>query len=68
MLDRCFDAAAANHKWIADFTYVWTAENWLYVVAVVDLFSRRVAGWSMSVAIAAQLHLAARYQVAFFTI
>ena len=35
-------------KWIADFTYVWTAEGWLYVAAVVDLFSRRVVGWSMS--------------------
>ena len=37
-----------NQKWIADFTYIWTAEGWLYVAAVVDLFSRRVVGWSMS--------------------
>jgi integrase len=44
-----------NRKWIADFTYVWTAEGWLYVAAVVDLFSRRVVGWSMSAAMAAQL-------------
>ncbi len=35
-------------KWVADFTYVWTAEGWLYVAAVIDLFSRRVVGWSMS--------------------
>ena len=41
-------------KWIADFTYVWTAEGWLYVAAVVDLFSRRVVGWSMSAAMTAQ--------------
>jgi transposase InsO family protein len=34
-----------NRKWIAEFTYVWTAERWLYVAAVVDLFSRRVVGW-----------------------
>jgi transposase len=34
-------APAPNRKWIADFTYVWTAEGWLYVAAVVDLFSRR---------------------------
>ena len=40
--------AAPNRKWIADFTYVWTAEGWLYVAAVIDLFSRRVVGWSMS--------------------
>ena len=32
----------------ADFTYVWTAEGWLYVAAVIDLFSRRVVGWSMN--------------------
>ena len=37
------------------FTYVWTAEGWLYVAAVVDLFSRRVVGWSMSAAMTAQL-------------
>ena len=35
---------------VADFTYVWTAEGWLYVAAVVDLFSRRVVGWSMNAA------------------
>ena len=54
MLDRSFDAPAPNRKWIADFTYVWTAEGWLYVAAVVDLFSRRVVGWSMSTAMTAQ--------------
>ncbi len=32
----------------ADFTYLWTAEGWLYVAAVIDLFSRRVVGWSMN--------------------
>ena len=48
VLDRSFEAAAPNRKWIADFTYVWTAEGWLYVAAVIDLFSRRVVGWSMS--------------------
>jgi transposase InsO family protein len=40
---------------IADFTYVWTAEGWLYVAAVVDLFSRRVVGWSMKAEMSAQL-------------
>lgn len=48
LLDRTFEAALPNRKWIADFTYVWTAEGWLYVAAVLDLFSRRVVGWSMS--------------------
>ena len=36
-----------NQKWLADFTYIWTAEGWLYVAVVLDLFSRRVVGWSM---------------------
>jgi putative transposase len=44
VLDRSFEAPAPNRKWIAGFTYVWTAEGWLYVAAVIDLFSRRVVG------------------------
>ncbi len=40
---------------MADFTYIWTAEGWLYVAAVIDLFSRRVVGWSMSDTMTAQL-------------
>ena len=55
MLDRSFQAPAPNRKWIADFTYIWTAEGWLYVAAVLDLFSRRVVGWSMSASMTAQL-------------
>jgi putative transposase len=55
VLDRTFTAASANRKWVADFTYLWTAEGWLYVAAVVDLFSRRVVGWSMSATRTAQL-------------
>ncbi len=55
MLDRQFEATAANQKWIADFTYIWTAEGWLYAAAVIDLFSRRVVGWSMSATMTAQL-------------
>jgi putative transposase len=55
VLDRQFEATAPNQKWVADFTYIWTAEGWLYVAAVIDLFSRRVVGWSMSATMAAQL-------------
>jgi len=54
VLDRQFTADQPNRKWIADFTYVWTAEGWLYVAAVVDLFSPRVVGWSMSASMTAQ--------------
>jgi putative transposase len=55
VLDRQFHATAPNRKWIADFTYIWTGEGWLYVAAVIDLFSRRVVGWSMSTSMTAQL-------------
>ena len=57
-LPTCSTAASMRplpSKWIADFTYIWTAEGWLYVAAVVDLFSRRVVGWSMSATMTAQL-------------
>jgi putative transposase len=55
LLDRQFTAERPNQKWIADFTYIWTAEGWLYVAAVIDLFSRRVVGWSMGAGMTAQL-------------
>ncbi len=55
VLDRQFTAERPNQKWIADFTYIWTAEGWLYVAAVIDLFSRRVVGWSMKAEMTAQL-------------
>jgi len=57
VLDRQFEAAGPNKKWVADFTYLWTAEGWLYVAAVLDLFSRKVVGWSMSAEMTAQLVL-----------
>lgn len=47
ILDRNFRATRPNQKWLADFTYIWTAEGWLYVAGVLDLFSRRIVGWSM---------------------
>jgi putative transposase len=55
VLDRQFSADQPNRKWIADFTYVWTAEGWLYVAAVIDRFSRRGVGWSMKAEMNAQL-------------
>ncbi len=54
-LDREFHAEQPNQRWIADFTYVWTAEGWLYVTAVIDLFSRRVVDWSIKPEMTAQL-------------
>jgi putative transposase len=55
LLDRQFDAPAPNQRWVADFTYVWTSEGWLYVAVVLDLFSRRIVGWSMQASMTAQL-------------
>lgn len=54
-LDRDFAATAPDQKWVADFTYVWTREGWLYVAAVLDLFSRRIVGWSMKARMTADL-------------
>jgi putative transposase len=54
VLDRQFAAVTANSKWVADFTYLWTAAGWLYVAVVLDLFSRRVVGWSMSAQMTSQ--------------
>ncbi len=55
VLDRAFTATAPNQKWVADFTYVWSSEGWLFVAAVIDLFSRRVVGWSMQETMASAL-------------
>jgi putative transposase len=55
ILDRQFVASAPNQKWVADFTYIWTAEGWLYAAAVLDLYSRRIVGWSMQDSMTSQL-------------
>jgi putative transposase len=55
ILQRAFEAEAPNQKWLADFTYIWTAEGWLYVAVVLDLYSRRIVGWSMKPEMTAQL-------------
>ena len=47
-LDRQFDIETPNTAWGADITYLWTDEGWLYLAVVMDLFSRRVVGWSLS--------------------
>ena len=46
ILARDFQADAPNERWVGDVTYIWTREGWLYVAAILDLFSRRVVGWS----------------------
>ena len=46
VLDRNFEASGPNEKWATDITYIWTAEGWLYLAVVMDLYSRRIVGWS----------------------
>jgi transposase InsO family protein len=48
VLDRKFEVDAPDVAWVTDITYVWTSEGWLYLAAILDLFSRRVVGLSMS--------------------
>lgn len=54
-LARDFTADAPNRKWVADITYLATAAGWVYLAAVVDLFSRKVVGWSISTSLATDL-------------
>ena len=48
LLARDFEAKRPNEKWVTDITYVWTSEGWLYLATVMDLYSRRIVGWSMA--------------------
>jgi putative transposase len=48
LVDRAFAATAPNRVWVADITYLRTWQGWLYLVAVQDLYSRRIVGWSMA--------------------
>jgi len=47
LLDQDFTADRPDQKWGADISYVWTREGWLYLAVVIDLFARRVVGWSV---------------------
>jgi putative transposase len=47
-LNRDFTAVAPNTKWVTDITHIRTAEHWLYLCVVLDLYSGQVVGWSMS--------------------
>jgi len=48
LLARRFAVAQPNTAWVTDMTYLWTPQGWLYLAVIIDLFSRRVVGWSMS--------------------
>ena len=59
LLDRNFVADAPNRIWLADITYVETDQGWLYLAAILDLYSRRIVGWAMADHLRADLPLAA---------
>ncbi len=48
LLDQNFSANDANQRWASDITFIWTGQGWLYLAVVMDLYSRRIIGWSMS--------------------
>ena len=57
VLQRQFNPQAPNESWVTDITYIRTHEGWLYLAVVLDLFSRRVIGWSMQSRITKELAL-----------
>lgn len=48
VLARNFTATEPDKAWVADMTYIWTTEGWLYLAVIIDLFSRKIVGWSMA--------------------
>jgi transposase InsO family protein len=48
LLERHFQVTAPNQVWVTDITYIRTFEGWLYLAAVMDLYSRKIVGWAMS--------------------
>ena len=59
LLDQDFTASRPNEKWGADISYIWTREGWLYLAVVVDLFARRIVGWTTGDRLHRDLALAA---------
>jgi transposase InsO family protein len=54
-LEQNFAVEQPNQAFVGDITYIWTAEGWLYLAVVIDLYSRKVVGWSMGSRMKAQL-------------
>ena len=59
LLERDFTAIKPNASWVTDITFIWTLQGWLYLAVIIDLFSRRVVGWSTSRNVDRHLALAA---------
>lgn len=61
-LNQNFAAEKPNTVWVSDITYIWTLEGWLYLVVILDLFSRQVVGWAMSDRLTSGFVIKALYQ------
>ena len=59
LLARDFEAQRPNERWVTDITYVWTDSGWVYLAAILDLFSRAVVGWSVDTTLSTRLPLTA---------
>lgn len=59
LLQQRFTADTLNRVWVSDITYIWTREGWLYVAAILDLYSRKIIGWSMQESLSQHLVLSA---------
>ena len=55
VLDQKFCAYTINEKWVADITYIATQEGWLYLATILDVYSRKIVGWSMNTRLQKQL-------------
>jgi putative transposase len=55
LVKRQFDVNSPDQVYVGDITYIWTRDGWLYLAVVIDLYSRKVVGWSMSSRMKAQL-------------
>lgn len=64
LLNRKFSVAAPNKVWVSDITYIWTKQGWLYLSVFIDLFHRKVVGWSMDTKITRKLLIEA-FEMAF---
>jgi len=47
LLDQQFKVERPGQAWVADITYIWTSEGWLYLATIMELYSRRIIGWAM---------------------
>lgn len=64
LLNRNFTASKPGEKWVSDITYVKTSQGWLYLTIIMDLFYRKIIGWSMSTTMEAERTVIAAFKMA----